>query len=134
MKKILSITLSLAIFASCIFVGGITAVAEAPSLYTTVNTYDDVASVSLENITNDNQPAITIGKTPYFGSYGATVVQDPLSNSANKVIMFDRVKGPTDKWPAAVRIYKQGEDFAHYKPKTETTYEVEFKYYVKKAH
>lgn len=134
MKKLLSVTLSLAILASCIFVGGITAVAQAPQLYTTVNTYDDVADVSLENITNDNQPAITIGKTPYFGSYGVTITQDPLSSSTNNVVMFDRVKAPTDKWPAAVRIYKQGEDFAHFKPKTETTYEIEFKYYVKKAH
>lgn len=131
-RKTLSLFLSLALLMSSVFVGGVVASAQT-SLYTTVNTYDET-SVTLNPVTNDNQPAIQAGSsTPFFGSYGATVVDSPLNANDGKVVLFDRVKAPEDKWPAAVRIYEQGNDYAHFMPKTSTTYEVTVKYYVKTA-
>ena len=127
MKKILSITLSLAILASCIFVGGITAVAQAPTLYTTVNTYDDESTYQLTNVESDSRPAITAeGDYYYFGSYGTQIATDPINKDDN-VVLFDRAVG--DRWPTALRIYEQGTGaskttFKHFKPKANTTYEI----------
>ena len=140
LKKTLSLVLALALLVSSVFVGGITASA-ALDLYTTINTYDDESDITLENVYSDTLQAPIINANDSwvyesFGSYGTSVVQDPLSSDANNVVHLGHIKSKTNSWPGAVRIYKQGTadaktTFAPFAPKTSTTYEYEFRYYVK---
>lgn len=140
LKKALSLILALALLVSSVFVGGITASA-ALDLYTTINTYDDESDITLESIYSDTLQAPIIDADDSwvyesFGSYGTSVVQDPLSSEPDQVVSFGHIKSKTNSWPGAVRIYKQGTEdanttFAPFAPKTNTTYEYEFKYYVK---
>ncbi len=140
LKKSLSLILALALVISSVFVGGMTASA-ALDLYTTINTYDDEADITPVNEYNETlQAPIIRYNNEYlyesFGSYGTQLVQDPLSDEANNVVSFGHIKSKTNSWPGAVRIYKQGTEdakttFAPFAPKTATTYEYEFKYYVK---
>ena len=131
LKKSLSVILALALLVSSVFVGGITASA-ALDLYTTINTYDDESDITLENVYSDTLQAPIIDANDSwvyesFGSYGTSVVQDPLSSDANNVVHLGHIKSKTNSWPGAVRIYKQGTEetkttFSLYTPKAETTY------------
>ncbi|MBP3390278.1 MAG: hypothetical protein J6L58_01130, partial [Clostridia bacterium] len=142
LKKSLSFILALALLVSSVFVGGITASA-ALDLYTTINTYDDESDITLESRVDETLQAPIISANDSwvyesFGSYGTSVAQDPLDSQANNVVSFGHIKSKTNSWPGAVRIYKQGTEetkttFSLYTPKAETTYEYEFRYYVKAA-
>jgi len=142
LKKSLSVILALALLVSSVFVGGITASA-ALDLYTTINTYDDESDITLESRFDETLQAPIISANDSwvyesFGSYGTSVAQDPLDSQANNVVSFGHIKSKTNSWPGAVRIYKQGTEetkttFSLYTPKAETTYEYEFRYYVKAA-
>ncbi len=141
LKKSLSLVLALALLVSSVFVGGITATAAETELYTTINTYDDEADITPVNENNETlQAPIIRYNNEYvyesFGSYGTQLVQDPLSDDTNNVVKFGHVKSKTNSWPGAVRIYTQGTEsaqttFSLFKPKSNTTYEYEFRYYVK---
>lgn len=137
-KKLLSLVLSVALLATSVFVGGMVVSAETV-LYTTTNTYDEVSeTVTLTPTTYNGEPAIqAVGQADdwwyYFGSYGATITQSPLDDEQNNVVVFDRAQYLTSLYPAAVRIYKQDSDFAHFKPNANTTYEISLKYYVGKT-
>ena len=137
-KKLLSLVLSVALLATSVFVGGMVVSAETV-LYTTTNTYDEVSeTVTLTPTTYSGEPAIqAVGEADdwwyYFGSHGATITQSPLDDEQNNVVVFDRAQYLTHLYPAAVRIYKQDSDFAHFKPNANTTYEISLKYYVGKT-
>ncbi|MBQ5911133.1 MAG: metallophosphoesterase [Clostridia bacterium] len=140
LKKSLSLVLALALIISSVFVGGVN-VSAALDLYTTINTYDDESDITLESTYSDTLQCPIINANDSwvyesFGSYGTSVVQDPLSSEPNQVVSFGHVKSKTNSWPGAVRIYTQGTEttkttFSLFKPKANTTYEYEFRYYVK---
>ena len=141
LKKSLSIVLALALLVSSVFVGGLTATAAEAELYTTINTYDDESDITLESVYNDTlQAPIILANDSWiyesFGSYGTSVVQDPLGDDADNVVKFGHIKSKTNSWPGAVRIYKQGTEsakttFEPFAPKTNTTYESNQYYFTK---
>lgn len=138
MKKFLSIFLSLAILASCIFTGGIMVSANS-SLQSITNTYDD-EGITYETRLVDNQNAskrIINGTEDnyWFAGWSASVEQDTTyNNSAQNAIKFTAAKGYDNKWPSFVEIYdNNSSSFNRFTPKANTTYSISLRYYSAKT-
>ncbi len=134
LRKLISVVLALALIATSLFVGAVTA--SAASLFSTVNTYDD------EN--TSYRTAISGGETcSYitvdgveddwycFSTWNASVEKDTTkTGSEQNAVQFVKAAKLDYSWPAAVRIYDSNSaSVPHYKAKANTTYEITLRYY-----
>ena len=132
-RKLLSVVLVVTMFATGLFVGTVTATAE--TMFSTVNTYDE-ENTSYRYAVSGNETCsyITVDGVEddwyCFATWNASVQQDTTkTGSTQNAVQFVKAAKIGYDWPAAVRIYDNNSDnVPHFKAKSNTTYEIKFKY------
>ena len=139
-KRLISITLSLVLLISSVYVGGIVSFAQGASLTKIVNTFDDEGVEYNSYAAESNEMASErfvngVQDSYFFAVWNTYIDKDSSYNSTEQnVVKFVKAEGYTYSWPAAVKIYDNSSaNFAEFKPKANTSYSIKLRYNVVKT-